>query len=120
MEISSSVSKPMRAQDHSDSYTVSVKLASIIIQDSSLQSQSNMSEFLKASAAEYNLLDRFMANIGAHMDKDFEAYLKQIFNCDSSLIECFNVLLLSDDAAFENFYRLRFGDKILHYPLSSY
>ena len=36
-----------------------------------------MSEFLKASAAGYNLLDKLMANIGAHMDNDFEAYLKQ-------------------------------------------
>ena len=37
------------------------------------------------------------------MDNDFEEYLKQTFNCDSTMIECFNILMLSDDAAFENF-----------------
>ena len=44
-----------------------------------------------------------MANIVVHMDNDFEAYIKQTFNCDSTMIECFNILMLSDDAAFENF-----------------
>ena len=84
METSSSASEPMRTQDQPDSNTVSVKSASIVIQNSNLQSQSNMLEFLKASAAGYNLLDRFMANIGAHMDKDFEAYLKQTSEHDKA------------------------------------
>ena len=43
-----------------------------------------------------------MANIVVHMDNDFEAYIKQTFNCDSTMIECFSILMLSDDA-FENF-----------------
>ena len=86
MEISSSASEPMRAQTQPQGSAISVKSAPIVIQDSTMQSQSNMSEFLKASAAGYNLLDKFMANIGAHMDNDFEAYLKQTFNCDSTMI----------------------------------
>ena len=73
MEISSSASEPFRTQTQPDSNTVSVKSAPIVIQDSTMQLQSNMSEFLKASSAGYNLLDKFMANIGAHMDNDFEA-----------------------------------------------
>ena len=103
MEISSSTSEPMRTQDQPDSNPVSVKSAPIVTQDLTMQFQSNMSEFLKASAARNNLLDRLMANIDAHMQKNFEAYLKQVFNFDFNMIECFNVLLLSDAAAFESF-----------------
>ena len=51
MEISSSASEPVRDQDQTDNNPVSVKPAPIVIQDSTMQSQSNMSEFLKASAA---------------------------------------------------------------------
>ena len=64
MEISSSASELLRIQTQFNSNTVSVKSAPTVIQDSTLQSQSNMSEFLKASAAGYNLLDKLMANIG--------------------------------------------------------
>ena len=46
MEISSSDSEPLRVQTQPDSDKVSVKSAPIVIQDSTLQSQSNMSEFL--------------------------------------------------------------------------
>ena len=52
MEISSSASEPLRTQTQSKSNAVSVKSAPIAIQDSTMQSQSNMSEFLKASAAD--------------------------------------------------------------------
>ena len=75
-----------------------------------------MSEFLKASAAGYNLLDRCMANIGVHMHKEFEAYLKQVFNCDSAVIKCFNILLLSDAAAFGNFIDTNLESKFTSNP----
>ena len=41
----------------------------MLVQDSTLQSQSqsNMSEFLRASAASYNLLDQLMANLGTNI-----------------------------------------------------
>ena len=86
-----------------ESHNPSVRLHPVVIQDSMMQSQTNMSDFLRASTAGYNLLDQFMANMRAHMDRDFEIYLSQFFNCDSVMIKCFNILLLNDEIAFRTF-----------------
>ena len=48
MEISSSASELLRSQPQPESNAVSVKSTPMVIQDSTMQSQSNMSEFLKA------------------------------------------------------------------------
>ena len=36
------------------------------------------------------------------MHKSFEAHLRQVFKCDYAMIECFNILLLTDVPAFEH------------------
>ena len=86
-----------------ESHNPSVISPLVVIQDSAMQSQTNMSDFLRASTAEYNLLNQFMTNMETHMDKEFKAYLSQKFNCDSAMIECFNTLLLADEIAFGTF-----------------
>ena len=60
-----------------ESHNPSVRSHPVMIQDSVMQSQTNMSDFLRASTARYNLVDQFMASTGAHMDKEFETYLSQ-------------------------------------------
>ena len=42
----------------------SVRSHPVMIQDSVMQSQTNMSDFLRAFTTGYNLLDQFMANMG--------------------------------------------------------
>ena len=86
-----------------ESHNPSVRSLPVVIQGSDLQSQTNMLDFLRASTAEYNLLNQFMTNMETHMDKEFKAYLSQKFNCDSAMIECFNTLLLADEIAFGTF-----------------
>ena len=75
IEVPSSASLSGRQLAQPESNTPSVKFVPNLIQDSVMQSQTNMSHFLKTSTAGYNLLDHFMANIGAHTNKEFETYL---------------------------------------------
>ena len=91
IEVPSSSSLSVEQSAQPESHDPSVKLLPVVIQDSVMQSQTNMLDFLRAFTAGYSLLDQFMANMGAHMDKEFEIYLNQYFNCDSVMIECFDI-----------------------------
>ena len=67
-----SASAPSQSHRQSSKVLESVKSAPVLIQDSTLQSQSNNLEFPKPSSAGSNLLDQFMANHGANIDHDFK------------------------------------------------
>ena len=65
IEVSSSSSVSGEQVAPQESHNPSVRSPPVVIQDSVMQSQTIMSDFLRASTAGYNLLDQFMANMGA-------------------------------------------------------
>ena len=71
IEVLISASLSVEQLSQSQNNNPSVKSPPVVIQDSVMQSQTNMSDFLGASTAGCNLLDQFMVNMGAHMDMEF-------------------------------------------------